>query len=96
MDSNNDLDQDFNSIDAELLTSNSKTLRRKFLDYVYELLTHTKRGNFVTATALREKENEVKVEIAQNNGLNAKDRTYLDLLKQFLALQANGKANLSK
>lgn len=96
VDSEDDLDQDFDSIDAELLTANSEALRRKFLDCVCELLAHTKGGNFVTAAALREKEDEVEVDIAQNNGLDAEDRTYLDLLKQFLALQANGKANLSE
>lgn len=94
VDSDDDLDQDFDSMDAELLTANSEALRRKFLDCVCELLAHTKGGKFVTAAALREKEDEVEVDIAQNNGLDAEARTYLDLLKQFLALQANGKANL--
>lgn len=94
VDSDDDLDQDFDSMDAELLTANSEALRRKFLDCVCELLAHTKGGKFVTAAALREKEDEVEVDIAQNNGLDAEARTYLNLLKQFLALQANGKANL--
>lgn len=93
--SGNDPNQDFNSIDAEPLTANSEVLRRKFLDCICELVAHTKGGNFVTAAALREKEDEVEVDIAQNNGLNADDRKYLDLLKRFLALQADGKANIS-
>jgi hypothetical protein len=95
-DYDDDLDQDFKSIDAEPLTANNEALRRKFLDCVCELLAHTKGGSFVTAAALREKEDEVEVDIAQNNGLDAEDRTYLDLLKLFLALQADGKANLSE
>lgn len=93
--SDDDTDQDFNSIDAEPLTANSEALHRKFLDCICELVAHTKGGNFVTAAALREKEDEVEVDISQNNGLKAEDQTYLDFLKRFLALQADGKANIS-
>ena len=96
VDSDDDLDQEFDSIDAELLTAKSDALRQKFLDCVCELLAHTKGRDFVTAAALREKEDEVEVDIAQNSGLDAEDGAYLNSLEQFLALQADGKANLSK
>ncbi|KAJ5158523.1 uncharacterized protein N7500_008174 [Penicillium coprophilum] len=89
-DFDNDLNRDLESIDAGLLTASSEALGRKFLDCVCELLAHAKGGSFVTAAALREKEDEVEVDIAQNNGLDAEDRTYLDLLELFLALQADG------
>lgn len=91
--SGDDLDQDFTSIDAEPLTANSEELHRKFLDCICELLANAKGGKSVTATALREKENEVEVDIARNNGLNAEDEAYLGFLKRFLAMQADGKVN---
>ncbi|KAK2734482.1 hypothetical protein FQN55_002652 [Onygenales sp. PD_40] len=78
---------DFSSIDNEPLTDNSEVLRQKFLDCICELLAHTKGGKTVTATALREKEDEVEVDIARNNGFNAKDEAYLGSLKRFLAMQ---------
>lgn len=92
-DSDNDSDQDFNSVDVEPLTANSEVLRQKFLDCICELVAHTKGGNFVTAAALREKEDEVEIDIARNNALKAEDKVYLDSLKRFLAMQADGKAN---
>ncbi|GFF25003.1 hypothetical protein IFM46972_01247 [Aspergillus udagawae] len=88
-----DIDQDFTSVDAQPLSANSEVLRQKFLDCVCELLSHTKGGRFVTAAALREKEDEVEVDIARNEGLNADDTAYLDSLMQFLAIQARGKPN---
>ncbi|KAF4158536.1 hypothetical protein CNMCM6069_003922 [Aspergillus lentulus] len=88
-DFDDDVDQDFISADAQPLSTNSDILRQKFLDCVCELLSHTKGGKFVTAAALREKENGVEVDIARNNGLDADDdEEYLDSLKQFLAMQA--------
>ncbi|KAF7122850.1 hypothetical protein CNMCM5793_000960 [Aspergillus hiratsukae] len=87
-DFDDDIDQDFISVDAQPLSANSEVLRQKFLDCVCELISHTKGGKFVTAAALREKEDEVEVDIARNNGLNADDEEYLDSLKQFLAMQA--------
>ncbi|KAF4188964.1 hypothetical protein CNMCM7927_009634 [Aspergillus lentulus] len=88
-DFDDDVDQDFTSADAQPLSTNSDILRQKFLDCICELLSHTKGGKFVTAAALREKENGVEVDIARNNGLDADDNEeYLDSLKQFLAMQA--------
>ncbi|KAL5360163.1 hypothetical protein BJX96DRAFT_68673 [Aspergillus floccosus] len=73
------------------LTANSEVLRQKFLDCISELLAHTKGGDFVTATALREKEDEVEVDIARNNGFNVEDEAYLGDLRKFLAMQTEGK-----
>jgi hypothetical protein len=87
-DIDDDLEQDFSSVDAQPLSASSEVLRQKFLDCVCELLSHTKGGKFVTAAALREKEDEVEVDIARNNGLDADDEEYMDSLKQFLAMQA--------
>ena len=94
-DFDNELDQDFTSIDAELVTASSEVLRQKFLDCTCELLAHTKGGKSVTATALREKEDEIEVDIARNNGLNTEDKVYLGSLKRFLAMHADCKANSS-
>ncbi|RLM00357.1 hypothetical protein CFD26_100340 [Aspergillus turcosus] len=88
-DFDDDLDQDFITIDAESLTANCEVLCQKFLDCVCELLAHTKGGVFVTAAALRESEDEVEVDIARNNGLSVKDEAYLGSLKRFLAMQAD-------
>ncbi|CAL5871622.1 uncharacterized protein PFLUO_LOCUS5875 [Penicillium psychrofluorescens] len=93
-DSDDDQDQEFDSLVAQHLTANSDVLRRKFLDCICELIAHAKGRNFVTAAALREKEDEVEVDIAQNNGLKAEDKTYLHSLKQFLAMQADGRVNV--
>jgi hypothetical protein len=83
------------STKADFLTASSDVLRQKFLDCISELLAHTKGGDCVTATALREKEDDVEVDVARNNGLNLEDEAYLGGLKQFLAMQAEGKRHSS-
>ncbi|KAE8419970.1 hypothetical protein BDV36DRAFT_293621 [Aspergillus pseudocaelatus] len=88
-------DEDFTSIDTEQLTANSEILRRKFLDCIGELLAHTKGGKFVTATALREKEDEVEIDIARNNGLKTDDEVCLGFLRRSLAMQADAQEQVT-
>ena len=88
-------DDDSLSTKADFLTASSDVLRQKFLDCISELLAHTKGGDCVTATALREKEDDVEVDVARNNGLKLEDEAYLGGLKQFLAMQAEGKRHSS-
>lgn len=81
------------SVDTETLTGSDEVLREKLLDCVSELLAHTKGGKYVTATALREEEDSVEIDIARNHGFNAKDEAYLTSLAKFLAMQGNSKHN---
>ncbi|KAM0425349.1 hypothetical protein ACHAPT_009405 [Fusarium lateritium] len=61
-------DADIASLDAEILTPQDDKVREKFLDCVSELLSHTKGGKFVTAAALREKEDSIEIDLVRNDG----------------------------
>ncbi|GAB1310631.1 hypothetical protein MFIFM68171_00841 [Madurella fahalii] len=59
-------------------------IRQKFLDCIAELLAHTKGGKYVAATALREKENSVEIDVASNSPFNIQDEECLASLARFL------------
>ncbi|CZR67100.1 uncharacterized protein PAC_16999 [Phialocephala subalpina] len=67
------------------LTSN-QNLRIKFLNCLAEPLSPTKRWHHVTATALREKSDFVKVDLARNSGYVEED-SYLAEVQAFKATQ---------
>ncbi|KAH6972719.1 hypothetical protein BKA56DRAFT_592733 [Ilyonectria sp. MPI-CAGE-AT-0026] len=87
-----DPDGDASSLDAEPLTASDDTLREKFLDSICELLAHTKGGKYVTAAALREKEDSVEIDIVRNDGFSANDENYLSQLTKFLAIQGDDRS----
>lgn len=80
---------------TDILTVDDAILREKFLNCVSELLAHTKGGKHVTATALREKEDSVEVDVARNNGFDSHDEVYLSSLSKLLAMQGDGKHNIT-
>ena len=82
-----EVDVDVTSNNAEPLTASDDLIREKFLNCVAELLAHTKGGAYVTATALREGEESVEVDVARNNGHTDKDADYVSGLAKFLALR---------
>ncbi|KAK0721105.1 hypothetical protein B0H67DRAFT_609555 [Lasiosphaeris hirsuta] len=96
-DSEDDLDDDpdIDSIIAseapDHLTAHDEPIRRKFLNCVAELLAHTKGGKHVTATALREKENSVEVDVAKNTPFSVEDDKWLASLSHFLAKGGGGR-----
>ena len=72
----------------------AETPREKSLDCIAELLSPQKGWNYVTATALREHEDFVEVDIARNSGIeDNEDKEYLVLLEKFMAShhEANGR-----
>ena len=76
---------------TNLLTPYDTKIREKFLNCIAELLSHSKGGAIVTATALRENEDNVEVDLARNEGFAARDADYLSLLANFLAAEDTGK-----
>jgi len=60
-------------------------LREKFLDCVAELLACRKGGRYVAATALREGNNSVEIDIAGNSPFSIECDEWLALLSRFLA-----------
>jgi len=90
-DSKDDWDDDLDTdaiIAAEApdyLAVRDEPIREKFLDCVAELLAHTKGGKHVAATALREKENSVEVDVASNSPFSVEDDQWLACLSHFLA-----------
>ncbi|KAJ5681135.1 hypothetical protein N7536_012274 [Penicillium majusculum] len=63
---------DYDTENTMVLTGPGKSVRHKFLDCSAQLLSPTNGWSGVTATAFRERQNYVEVDIAQNDcfGLN--------------------------
>jgi hypothetical protein len=70
---------------THLLTAVDTSPRQKFLNCIAELLAHTRGGQHVTATALRESEDRVEIDVARNRGFVYKDAAYLSSLSWFLS-----------
>ena len=66
------------------LAAHDEPIRQKFLNCIAELLAYKKGGKHVAATALREKENSVEIDVASNSPFNAKDEEYFASLSRFL------------
>ena len=79
-------DLDAATDELQVLTTDYEAIRRKFLNCIAELLSPSKGGPYVTATALREQNEFVEVDVARNSGFIADDASYLDLLTSFLAI----------
>lgn len=90
-----DSDLEETSVNNQLLTTGSETIREKFLNCICDILSHTKGSKFVTAAALREKEDSVEIDLARNDGFDAKDDEYLSSLAMFLAIEDEGKRDKS-
>jgi hypothetical protein len=92
-----DLDEEIDakiaSENTDLLTPYDTNIREKFLNCVAELLSHSKGGAAVTATALREKENSVEVDLSRNSGFQVQDERYLSALADFLASAGTSKCS---
>lgn len=66
------------------LAVSDEPIRQKFLNCIAELLAHKKGGKYVAATALREKEDSVEIDIASNSPFKPSDEEYLACLVRFL------------
>lgn len=84
-------DTDKISIDTTFLAVGDENLREKFLNSISELLAHTKGGKYVTAAALREKEDSIEIDIARNTGFGREDNNFLSSLTRFLSRQGERK-----
>jgi hypothetical protein len=74
-----------------LLTSSGEGMRIKFLNGLAELLSPAKGWNYVSATAIRESEDEVEVDLVRNGGFGNKeshesqaDAGYIAALRNFI------------
>ncbi|EJT73599.1 hypothetical protein GGTG_07455 [Gaeumannomyces tritici R3-111a-1] len=81
--------RDDETIAPERLAAHDVGIRKKFLNCVAELLSNVKGGDRVMATAMRESEDAIEVDIASNGGFGPEDEQYLDSLSQFLALEGD-------
>jgi hypothetical protein len=88
-DSDEDVDVETSTQDPDLLTPYDTNVRKKFLNGVAELLSHSKGGATVTAAALRENEDSVEVDLSRNAGFQTQDEEYLSLLTGFLAVASS-------
>jgi hypothetical protein len=63
------LDDEFeiDSVDLAVLTRSDDKVRMKFLDSLAELVSPSKGWSAVTATAMREKEDHVEIDVAMND-----------------------------
>ncbi|QKX54723.1 uncharacterized protein TRUGW13939_01812 [Talaromyces rugulosus] len=82
-------DSDLEQISAnnQLLTTGNEIIRKKFLNCICDLLSHTKGPKFVTAATLRENEDSIEIDLARNDGFDANDDEYLSSLARFLAIE---------
>ncbi|OQE24193.1 hypothetical protein PENFLA_c010G07111 [Penicillium flavigenum] len=78
-------DTDNASTDTAVLAVGDEALREKFLNSISELLAHTKGRKQVTAAALREQEDSIKIDIARNTGFGREDNNFLSSLARFLS-----------
>ncbi|KFH46078.1 hypothetical protein ACRE_030900 [Hapsidospora chrysogenum ATCC 11550] len=85
-----DMEDETASQDIGRLTAYDQDVREKFLDSIAELLSRSKGGKHVIATALRENEDSVEVDVARNDEFAAMDDEYLSSLTEFLALHGDG------
>ena len=79
-----------------LLTLSDEGMRIKFLNGLAELLSPAKGWNYVSATALRESEDEVEVDLVRNGGFSNKeshesqaDAGYIAALRHFIGIHDN-------
>jgi hypothetical protein len=73
-----------------LLTSPNEGMRIKFLNGLAELLSPAKGWNYVSATALRESEDEVEIDLVRNGGFKSQaDTGYIAALRNFIDIHDN-------
>jgi len=68
----------------QLLAGRDEPIRQKFLNCIAELLANKRGGKHVAATALREGEDSVEIDIASNSPFTVEDDEYLASLARFL------------
>lgn len=77
-------DSDVATIIADLESGQGVKVRQSFLDCIAELLACANGWAYVTATALREREDNVEVDVARNIGFEVRDEEYQSLLQRHL------------
>lgn len=93
-----DCEADYETEKAMILSGPRDSVRRKFLDCIAQLLSPCKGWKGVTATAIREGEDQCEVDIARNDGfLSGEDCfnggviSYCRMLEEYLARSAGGR-----
>lgn len=97
-DERSDCETDYETEKTVILSGPRYSVRRKFLDSIAQLLSPCKGWDGVTATAIREGEDGVEVDIARNDAfLSDEDRFdsevvgYCKMLEKYLAGSAGGR-----
>lgn len=93
-----DFTSDYQSDNTVVLTGPKNSVRQKFLDCIAQLLSPCKGWNGVTATAIREGEDLVEIDVARNDCFECNDgyslndtRDYCRELEKYLRTAAQGK-----
>ena len=80
----------------DLRTSYNEVIRIKFLNGLAELLSPAKGWNYVSATALRESEDSIEIDLVRNGGFSNKedhesqaDAEYTASLRNFISIHDN-------
>lgn len=96
-----DCEGDYETEKTVILSGPRNSVRQKFLDCIAQVLSPCKGWDGVTATAIREGEDGVEVDIARNDGFHADDDGfdcqivgYCKMLEAYLAGSAKGKCQL--
>ncbi|RHZ69172.1 hypothetical protein CDV55_107132 [Aspergillus turcosus] len=92
-----DCETDYETVETAVLSGTRDSIRRKFLDCIAQLLSPCKGWDGVTATAIREGEDRVEVDIARNDGFlldedcfGSETVGYCKMLEEYLAGSAGG------
>lgn len=84
-DESSDNGTDYETERTVILSSPRASIREKFLDCIAQLLSPCKGWDGVTATAIREGEDGVEVDVASNDGFLSREGRYCTRLERYLA-----------
>lgn len=96
-DESSDDETDYETEKNAVLSGPRNSVRQKFLDCIAQLLSPCKGWDGVTATAIREREDGVEVDVARNDGflsgenrLDGEIRGYCAMMEEYLADSVGG------
>lgn len=95
-DESDECEMDYESDKTVILSGPRESVRQKFLDCIAQLLSPCKGWDGVTATALREEEDKVEVDVARNDGFLSDNQAAVccRILEEYLAGNSEGRRQI--
>lgn len=95
-DESDECEMDYESDKTVILSDPRESVRQKFLDCIAQLLSPYKGWDGVTATALREGEDRVEVDVARNDGFLSDSQAAVccRMLEEHLASNSEGRRQI--